>query len=108
MASDSVLRRGDFIAPVLHEIHRVIVGQDHLVKRLLMGMLCNGHLLVEGVPGLAKSLAVKTRADPIDAELKRTQFTPHLPPPALRDPMIYNPSTQRLSPPLAQLCTYLY
>ncbi|MDP9275387.1 MAG: hypothetical protein M3O99_07325, partial [Chloroflexota bacterium] len=55
--NDSVLRRGDFIAPVLHEIHRVIVGQDYLVNRLLMGMLCNGHLLVEGVPGLAKSLA---------------------------------------------------
>ena len=92
-ANDSVLRRGDFIAPVLHEIHRVIVGQDYLVNRLLMGMLCNGHLLVEGVPGLAKSLAVKTLADTIDAEFQRIQFTPDLLPADLIGTLIYNPRT---------------
>src|SRR5204863_7363101 len=97
-ASDSVLRRGDFIAPVLHEIHRVIVGQEYLVNRLLMGMLCNGHLLVEGVPGLAKSLAVTTLADTIDADFKRIQFTPDLLPADLNATMIYNPSPQDFKP----------
>ena len=92
--NDSVLRRGDFIAPVLHEIHRVIVGQDYLVNRLLMGMLCGGHLLVEGVPGLAKSLAVKTLADTIDASFKRVQFTPDLLPADLIGTMVYNPADQ--------------
>jgi MoxR-like ATPase len=106
-ANDSVLRRGDFIAPVLHEIHRVIVGQDYLVNRLLMGMLCNGHLLVEGVPGLAKSLAVKTLADTIDADFKRIQFTPDLLPADLNGTMIYNPSTQAFSPRLGPIFTDL-
>jgi MoxR-like ATPase len=106
-ASDSVLRRGDFIAPVLHEIHRVIVGQDYLVNRLLMGMLCNGHLLVEGVPGLAKSLAVKTLADTIDSDFKRIQFTPDLLPADLIGTMIYNPSTQGFSPRLGPIFTDL-
>ncbi|TME65172.1 MAG: MoxR family ATPase [Chloroflexi bacterium] len=107
MASDSVLRRGDFIAPVLHEIHRVIVGQDYLVNRLLMGMLCNGHLLVEGVPGLAKSLAVKTLADTIDADFKRIQFTPDLLPADLNGTMIYNPATQSFSPRMGPIFTDL-
>ena len=106
-ANDSVLRRGDFIAPVLHEIHRVIVGQDYLVNRLLMGMLCGGHLLVEGVPGLAKSLAVKTLADTIDADFKRIQFTPDLLPADLNGTMIYNPSTQAFSPRLGPIFTDL-
>ena len=106
-ANESVLRRGDFIAPVLHEIHRVIVGQDYLVNRLLMGMLCSGHLLVEGVPGLAKSLAVKTLADTIDADFKRIQFTPDLLPADLNGTMIYNPSTQAFSPRLGPIFTDL-
>ena len=93
VANGSVLRRGDFIAPVLHEIHRVIVGQDYLVNRLLMGMLCNGHLLVEGVPGLAKSLAVKTLADTIDADFKRIQFTPDLLPSDVSGVSIFNQAT---------------
>ncbi len=77
-SNDTVLRRGDFIAPVLHEIRKVIVGQDYLVNRLLLGLLCNGHLLIEGVPGLAKTLAVKTLSDTIEASFKRVQFTPDL------------------------------
>jgi MoxR-like ATPase len=105
--NESVLRRGDFVAPVLHEIHRVIVGQDYLVNRLLMGMLCQGHLLVEGVPGLAKSLAVKTLADTIDADFKRIQFTPDLLPADLNGTMIYNPSAQTFSPRLGPIFTDL-
>src|SRR5207244_4879761 len=98
-----VLRRGDFIAPVLHEMHRVIVGQDYLVNRLLMGMLCSGHLLIEGVPGLAKSLAVKTLADTIDASFKRIQFTPDLLPADLNGTMIYIPSEQTFRHRLCQI-----
>ncbi|TMF61096.1 MAG: AAA family ATPase [Chloroflexi bacterium] len=72
-----------------------------------MGMLCNGHLLVEGVPGLAKSLAVKTLADTIDADFKRIQFTPDLLPADLNGTMIYNPSTQSFSPRLGPIFTDL-
>ena len=77
------------------------------MNRLLMGMLCNGHLLVEGVPGLAKSLAVKTLADTIDADFKRIQFTPDLLPADLNGTMIYNPSTQSFSPRLGPIFTDL-
>src|SRR5713226_10666831 len=72
-----------------------------------MGILCNGHLLVEGVPGLAKSLAVKTLADTIDADFKRIQFTPDLLPADLNGTMIYNPSTQDFKPRLGPIFTDL-
>ena len=96
--TDAVLRRGDFIAPVIQEIKRVIVGQDYLINRLLIGLLCDGHLLIEGVPGLAKTLAVKTLADTIDADFKRIQFTPDLLPADLDGTMIYDPREQRFYP----------
>ena len=91
---DAPVRRGDFVAPVMNEVHRVIVGQDHLVDRLMLGLLCGGHLLIEGVPGLAKTLAVKTLADTIDAGFRRIQFTPDLLPADLNGTMIYNPADQ--------------
>ena len=103
--NESVLRRGDFIAPVLHEIQKVIVGQDYLVNRLLLGLLCNGHLLIEGVPGLAKTLAVKTLADTIEADFKRVQFTPDLLPADLNGTMIYNPADQTFRPRLGPIFT---
>src|ERR671931_1861258 len=103
--NESVLRRGDFIAPVLHEIRKVIVGQDYLVNRLLLGLLCNGHLLIEGVPGLAKTLAVKTLADTIEASFKRVQFTPDLLPADLNGTMIYNPADQTFRPRLGPIFT---
>ncbi|HKW79150.1 MAG TPA: MoxR family ATPase [Candidatus Limnocylindria bacterium] len=100
-----MLRRGDFIAPVLHEIRKVIVGQEYLVNRLLMGLLCNGHLLIEGVPGLAKTLAVKTLSDTIEASFKRLQFTPDLLPADLNGTMIYNPADQSFRPRLGPIFT---
>ena len=103
--NESVLRRGDFIAPVLHEIRKVIVGQEYLVNRLLMGLLCNGHLLIEGVPGLAKTLAVKTLSDTIEASFKRLQFTPDLLPADLNGTMIYNPADQSFRPRLGPIFT---
>src|SRR5437867_10228154 len=102
---ESGLRRGDFIAPVIAEIKRVIVGQDYLINRLLTALLCNGHLLIEGVPGLAKTLAVKTLADTIDAGFRRIQFTPDMLPADLNGTMIYNPADQSFQPRLGPIFT---
>lgn len=104
-AGDQLGRRGDFVAPVLHEIRRVIVGQDYLVNRLLLGLLCDGHLLVEGLPGLAKSLAVKTLADTVDATFKRVQFTPDLLPADLIGTLVYSPADQSFRPQLGPIFT---
>ena len=65
---------------VLYEVKKVIVGQDHLLERVLIAVLSHGHLLVEGVPGLAKTLTIKTLADVMSGEFKRIQFTPDLVP----------------------------
>src|SRR6185369_3261445 len=73
------------------EIGRVIVGQRYLVDRLIVGLLANGHILLEGVPGLAKTLSVKTLAGAIDASFHRLQFTPDLLPADLIGTLIYNP-----------------
>src|SRR6058998_2800655 len=75
---------------LLFEIKKVIVGQDHLLERLLVSLLARGHLLVEGVPGLAKTLSVKTVAQAISGEFKRIQFTPDLVPADLVGTRIYN------------------
>ncbi|HET8569900.1 MAG TPA: MoxR family ATPase [Candidatus Limnocylindria bacterium] len=76
------------------EVKKVIVGQERLIDRLLLGLLCSGHLLVEGVPGLAKTLAVKTLSDTIDAGFRRIQFTPDLLPADLNGTMIYDAREQ--------------
>jgi MoxR-like ATPase len=76
------------------EINQVIVGQEKLLERLLIGLLADGHVLLEGVPGLAKTLAVKTLAQAIQAQFQRIQFTPDLLPADLIGTEIYNPSTQ--------------
>ena len=65
---------------VLYEVKKVIVGQDHLLERLVVALLARGHILVEGVPGLAKTMAIKTLAEAIGGEFKRIQFTPDLVP----------------------------
>ena len=74
------------------EIGRVIVGQKYLIDRLVVGLLANGHVLLEGVPGLAKTLAVKTLSDCIRGEFKRIQFTPDLLPADVIGTLIYSPS----------------
>ena len=78
---------------LLFELKKVIVGQDHLLERLLVALLARGHLLVEGVPGLAKTLAVKTVAAAVQGEFKRIQFTPDLVPADLIGTRIYNQRT---------------
>src|SRR4030042_1538118 len=72
------------------EIRKVIVGQKHLIDSLLVALLSDGHVLLEGVPGLAKTLAIKTLADTIDARFARIQFTPDLLPADLIGTMIYS------------------
>src|SRR5579859_6643878 len=66
---------------VLYEVKKIIVGQDHLLERMVVAPLARGHILVEGVPGLAKTMAIKTLAESIGGEFKRIQFTPDLSPP---------------------------
>jgi len=83
---------------VREEISRVIVGQDELVERLLIALLCNGHVLIEGVPGLAKTLAVTTLARTLDVSFSRIQFTPDLLPGDLIGTMIYNPQAAEFKP----------
>jgi MoxR-like ATPase len=82
---------------VLYEVKRVIVGQDHLLERLVVALLARGHILVEGVPGLAKTLTIKTLADVIGGEFKRIQFTPDLVPADLVGTRIYNQKTGEFS-----------
>lgn len=74
------------------ETRKVIVGQDYMIERLLIGTLCSGHILLEGVPGLAKTLAIKTLSEAIAADFSRIQFTPDLLPADIIGTMIYNPS----------------
>jgi MoxR-like ATPase len=78
---------------VLYEVKKIIVGQDHLLERLVVALLARGHILVEGVPGLAKTMAIKTLAEVIGGEFNRIQFTPDLVPADLVGTRIYNQKT---------------
>ena len=80
-----------FIPKIADEISKVIVGQRYLIDRLLIALLCNGHVLIEGVPGLAKTLSVKSLASTISAKFQRIQFTPDLLPADLVGTLVYNP-----------------
>jgi len=95
--NEKVRAAGAFLADVRAEIGKVIVGQEYLVERLLVGLLANGHLLIEGVPGLAKSLSVQVLARAIDTAFQRIQFTPDLLPADLLGTRIYNPKTGEFS-----------
>lgn len=81
------------LKPLLSEIRKVIVGQDYMVERILIGLLADGHILIEGVPGLAKTLTVSTIAQALDVEFKRIQFTPDLLPADITGTLIYNQKT---------------
>src|SRR5436305_1236563 len=92
---------------VLYEVKKVIVGQDHLLERMVVALLARGHLLVEGVPGLAKTMAIKTLADTIGGEFKRIQFTPDLVPADLVGTRIYSQKTGDFSTSLGPVFTNL-
>jgi MoxR-like ATPase len=89
--NESVRTASAWVAPLRQEIGRVIIGQQQLVDRLLVGLVTNGHLLLEGVPGLAKTLAVKTLAAATQVKFQRMQFTPDMLPADIVGTMIYNP-----------------
>src|SRR6188474_1961239 len=101
------VRPGSQMERLLFEIKKVIVGQDHLLERIVVALLARGHLLVEGVPGLAKTLAVKTVAQAISGEFKRIQFTPDLVPADLVGTRIYNQKTGKFETSLGPVFTNL-
>lgn len=89
--NEKVQKESLFVQALTTEIEKVIVGQKYLIGRLLVGLLANGHVLVEGVPGLAKTLSIKTLAASINTKFQRIQFTPDLLPADLIGTLIYNP-----------------
>jgi len=92
--NEKIQRESAFIDALLMELGKVIVGQKNMVERLLIGLLCNGHILLEGVPGLAKTLAIKTLASAINASFSRIQFTPDLLPADLIGTLIYSQKSE--------------
>ena len=88
--NERIQQESSFVDMISMEMNKVIVGQKHLVESLLIGLLSNGHILLEGVPGLAKTLAINTLATTIDANFSRIQFTPDLLPADLIGTMIYS------------------
>ncbi|MFC1754752.1 AAA family ATPase [Thermoproteota archaeon] len=96
--NELVLKESVFVEKILAEIGKVIVGQRYILERLLIGVLTGGHILVEGVPGLAKTMAVKSLAESVDVKFKRIQFTPDLLPADLTGTMIYSQAKQEFFP----------
>src|SRR6059058_948964 len=92
---------------VLFEVKKIIVGQDHLLERLLVALLARGHILVEGVPGLAKTMSIKTLSESIGGDFKRIQFTPDLVPADLVGTRIYNQKTGEFNTSLGPVFTNL-
>jgi len=88
--NEKIKQESSFVDLLFNEIGKVIVGQKAMVERLVVGLLANGHILLEGVPGLAKTLAIKTLASAMKAKFQRIQFTPDLLPADLIGTMIYN------------------
>lgn len=95
--NEKVKKESVFVVQLMQEMGQVIVGQNYLVERMLVGLLANGHLLLEGVPGLAKTLAVKTLAGAIKTKFQRIQFTPDLLPADLIGTLVYNPQNGSFS-----------
>ena len=98
-----VEKESAFVSKILDEAQKVIVGQRHMLERLIMGVLAEGHILLEGVPGLAKTLAIKTFADLANVSFKRIQFTPDLLPSDIVGTMIYNQAEQQFVPKLGPI-----
>jgi MoxR-like ATPase len=105
--NESVQNAGTFLRPLLAEMGKVVIGQTYLVERLIVGLLANGHVLLEGVPGLAKTLSVKSLAACLNVKFSRLQFTPDMLPADVIGTQIYNPQsggfTTRKGPIFANL-----
>ena len=91
--NEKVKKESSFVEAILMEVRKVIVGQKDMIERLLVGLLANGHILIEGVPGLAKTMAVKTISSTIQTKFQRLQFTPDMLPADLTGTLIYNQQT---------------
>ena len=105
--NEEVKNASAFVQPLLGEMSKVVIGQKILVERLIIGILANGHILLEGVPGLAKTLSIKSLAQCMDANFSRLQFTPDMLPADVVGTQIYNPQsgdfTTRQGPVFANL-----
>ncbi|MCA9689730.1 MAG: MoxR family ATPase [Myxococcales bacterium] len=97
VVNEMVERESAFVDRLFAEAHKVIVGQDEMIERVFMGLLCNGHVLLEGAPGLAKTLTVSTLARCLKMDFKRVQFTPDLLPSDVLGTVIYNHQTGEFS-----------
>jgi MoxR-like ATPase len=95
--SQEIYNESAFVDRIMEASGRIIVGQSYMISRLLLGLLADGHVLLEGLPGLAKTLSIKTLASTIDASFSRIQFTPDLLPADIIGTMIYNPSSHQFS-----------
>lgn len=95
--NERIHQHSAFIDLLLMELNKSVVGQKHMVERLLIGMLANGHVLLEGVPGLAKTLAIKSLATAINGQFARIQFTPDLLPADILGTMVYNPQNHEFA-----------
>ncbi len=95
--NEKIQKESSFVTLLTMEMDKVIIGQKHMTERLLIGLLSNGHILLEGVPGLAKTLAINTLAKAIDAKFSRVQFTPDLLPADIIGTMIYNQKQEAFS-----------
>ncbi|MDR1405929.1 MAG: AAA family ATPase [Prevotellaceae bacterium] len=93
--NDRIQQESAFVDIINMEMHKVIVGQKNLIDNLLIGLLANGHILLEGVPGLAKTLAINTLASIVEAQFSRIQFTPDLLPADLVGTLIYSPKNEQ-------------
>ncbi|MFP6902125.1 MAG: MoxR family ATPase [Verrucomicrobiia bacterium] len=91
--NSAVLEAGAFVQPLLAEMGKVIVGQKYLLERMVISLLADGHVLLEGVPGIAKTLAIKTLSDTLNVDFSRIQFTPDMLPADVTGTQIYNPQT---------------
>src|SRR5512137_1739211 len=96
--NESVREEARLVQAAVDEVRKVIVGQKALVERMMVALLCRGHLLVEGVPGLAKTLAVKTLGQVLDLQFARIQFTPDLLPADLLGTLVYQQKTGEFIP----------
>ncbi len=105
--TEEIRQKSQFVDTILGEASKVVVGQRLLLERLLLALLCDGHVLLEGLPGLAKTLTIKTLADIIHAEFQRIQFTPDLLPADLVGTMIFNQKTGDFTPKKGPIFTNL-
>ncbi|NLT71674.1 MAG: MoxR family ATPase [Verrucomicrobiaceae bacterium] len=105
--AEEIQKQSAWVPLVKEEMGRVVVGQHELVDRLLIGLLTNGHVLLEGVPGLAKTLTVNSLAGALAAQFQRIQFTPDLLPADLIGTLIYNPGTNEFTPKLGPVFSNL-